>query len=188
MRWLLALSCLICSSGWASELTFSTWRQEDRAAYTELFAEFTRENPGITVRFEAFPNEQYQTILSTALAGGKGADVIHTRAYGGLEQLARAGYLLPLDDPGARAEGVRAGRAIGAQSAGGQARLFRAVRLADARGAREPRTPQARGRGAAPRLGRVPRRVQGTQRQGNPTSRERHQQPVHDRGDDEHAH
>lgn len=77
---------------------FSTWRQEDRAAYTELFAAFTRENPGITVRFEAFPNEQYPTILSTALAGGRGADVIHTRAYGGLEQLARVGYLLPLDD------------------------------------------------------------------------------------------
>ena len=61
----------------------------NRAAYTELFRMFTETHPGITVKFEAFPNEQYQTILSTALAGGKGPDVIHTKAYGGLEQLAR---------------------------------------------------------------------------------------------------
>ena len=81
----------------SGELTFWTWRQEDRAAYAQLFQAFTAANPGITVKFEAFPNEQYQTILSTALAGGKGPDVIHTRAYGGLEQLARAGYLKPLD-------------------------------------------------------------------------------------------
>lgn len=81
-----------------SEITFWTWRQEDRAAYTELFAEFMRANPGITVKFEAFAVEQYATILSTALAGGKGGDVIHTRAYGGLEQFARAGYLLALDN------------------------------------------------------------------------------------------
>ena len=102
MRGWVAALCLMAGLGstataWATELVFSTWRQEDKAAYTALFNEFTLQNPGITVRFEAYPNEQYQTILSTALAGGKGADVIHTKAYGGLEQLARAGYLVPLD-------------------------------------------------------------------------------------------
>lgn len=81
----------------AGEVTFWTWRQEDRAAYSELFADFMKANPGITVKFESFAVEQYATILSTALAAGKGGDVIHTRAYGGLEQFARAGYLLPLD-------------------------------------------------------------------------------------------
>jgi len=81
----------------AGEVTFWTWRQEDRAAYTELFADFMKANPGITVKFESFAVEQYATILSTALAAGKGGDVIHTRAYGGLEQFAKAGYLLPLD-------------------------------------------------------------------------------------------
>lgn len=94
---LLLAASTLAPAARADELTFSTWRQEDRAAYTALFADFTKQNPGITVRFEAYPNEQYQTILSTALAGGKGADVIHTKPYGGLEQLAKAGYLLPLD-------------------------------------------------------------------------------------------
>jgi len=81
----------------AGDITFWTWRQEDRAAYTTLFAEFTKANPDIHVKFEAFAAENYNTIVSTALAGGKGADVLHTRAYGGLEQFAKAGYLLPLD-------------------------------------------------------------------------------------------
>jgi raffinose/stachyose/melibiose transport system substrate-binding protein len=81
----------------AGEVTFWTWRQEDKAVYTELFAEFTKANPGITVKFEAFPNENYNTIVTTALAGGKGGDVLHARAYGGLEAMAKSGYYLALD-------------------------------------------------------------------------------------------
>lgn len=64
----------------AQELTFWTWRQEDKAAYEEIFAAFTEANPGITVAFEAFEPTQYQTILSTALAGGSGPDIAHVRA------------------------------------------------------------------------------------------------------------
>ena len=85
------------SQAQAGDVTFWTWRQEDKAAYTELFANFMKANPGINVKFEAFAVEQYATVLATALAAGKGGDVIHTRAYGGLEQFAKAGYLLPLD-------------------------------------------------------------------------------------------
>ena len=81
----------------AGEVTFWTWRQEDKAVYQDLFAEFTKANPGITVKFEAFPNENYNTIVTTALAGGKGGDVLHARAYGGLEAMAKSGYYLPLD-------------------------------------------------------------------------------------------
>ena len=81
----------------AGEITFWTWRQEDKAAYAELFADFTKANPDVTVKFEAFSTETYATTLSTALAAGRGGDVLHTRAYGGLEQFAKAGYLLPLE-------------------------------------------------------------------------------------------
>ncbi len=81
----------------AQELTFWTWRQEDRAAYEEIFAAFSEANPGITVAFEAFEPTQYQTILSTALAGGAGPDIAHVRAYGNLEAIAGPGYLRALD-------------------------------------------------------------------------------------------
>jgi raffinose/stachyose/melibiose transport system substrate-binding protein len=80
----------------AEDITFWTWRQEDKAVYTKLFDEFTKQNPDIHVAFQAFPPADYQTIVSTALAGGKGPDVLHTRAYGGLEQLATPGYLVEL--------------------------------------------------------------------------------------------
>lgn len=93
----IALGAAATTPALAGDVTFWTWRQEDRAAYAELFAQFTRENPDIRVRFEAFPVENYQTIVSTSLAGGRGGDVLHVRAYGGLEQFARAGYLMPFD-------------------------------------------------------------------------------------------
>lgn len=90
-------ACLAAAPVQAGEVTFWTWRQEDRAAYTELFNNFTKANPDIRVKFESFAPENYNTIMSTALAGGRGGDVLQSRAYGGLEQVAKAGYLLPLD-------------------------------------------------------------------------------------------
>jgi raffinose/stachyose/melibiose transport system substrate-binding protein len=79
-----------------TELSFWTWRQEDRSQYATLFGEFTQANPGISVAFQAFEAQNYPTALSTALAAGKGPDIIHIRAYGGTEQFAKAGYVMPL--------------------------------------------------------------------------------------------
>jgi raffinose/stachyose/melibiose transport system substrate-binding protein len=81
----------------AAEVSFWTWRQEDKAAYQEMFADFTKLNPDITVKFESFPDENYPTIVSTALAAGHGGDVIHTHAYGWLVPFVKAGYFVPLD-------------------------------------------------------------------------------------------
>ncbi|MBL8700392.1 MAG: extracellular solute-binding protein [Alphaproteobacteria bacterium] len=81
----------------AGDLTFWTWRQEDRSQYAQLFADFNKLHPEVKIKYEAFEPQSYGTVLSTALAAGKGPDVIHVRAYGGLEQFSRAGYLLPLD-------------------------------------------------------------------------------------------
>lgn len=80
----------------ATELTFWTWRQEDRAQYAELFKPFLAKNPGVSIKYEAFEPQNYGTALSTALAAGTGPDVIHIRAYGGTEQFAKAGYLQAL--------------------------------------------------------------------------------------------
>lgn len=80
----------------STELSFWTWRQEDRAQYAQLFADFIRKNPGITIAFQGYEAQTYSTVISTALAAGKGPDVIHVRAYGGTEQFAKSGYLEPL--------------------------------------------------------------------------------------------
>ena len=93
----LALGMATRTAAWAAEVSFWTWRQEDKAAYTEMFADFTKLHPDITVKFQSFPDENYPTIVSTALAGGKGGDIIHAHAYGWLEQFVKSGYFLKLD-------------------------------------------------------------------------------------------
>lgn len=80
----------------AAELSFWTWRQEDRSQYAQLFAMFGQANPNVRFNYQAFEPQNYGTALSTALAAGRGPDIIHIRAYGGLEQFSKAGYLEPL--------------------------------------------------------------------------------------------
>ncbi|MBM1218597.1 extracellular solute-binding protein [Ponticoccus sp. SC2-23] len=87
----------------AQDLSFWSWRQEDRAVYEDLIAAFEAANPGITVEFEAFEASSYATILSTALAGESGPDMMMVRAYGAFEAVAGADYLMPItqdDVPG----------------------------------------------------------------------------------------
>lgn len=80
----------------SQELTFWSWRQEDKAVYQQLIDTFQAENPGITVKLEAFEAANYNTILSTALAGGTGPDLMMVRAFGAMEAIAGAGYLMPI--------------------------------------------------------------------------------------------
>ncbi|HLV09202.1 MAG TPA: extracellular solute-binding protein, partial [Halanaerobiales bacterium] len=78
-------------------LSFWSWRTEDIDAYEYFISEFNKEHPNIKINFEPYKNTEYNTILATALQGGSGPDIIHLRAYGGMEDLANAGYLTPLD-------------------------------------------------------------------------------------------
>jgi len=80
------------------ELDFWSWRTEDIKAYQKFISEFNKEYPNIHINFTAYRNTEYNTILATALQGGMGPDIIQLRAYGGMEPLANAGFLLPLDD------------------------------------------------------------------------------------------
>jgi len=80
----------------AQELTFWSWRQEDRTQYEQFIDTFEAANPGITIKLETFEAANYNTVLSTALAGGTGPDLMMVRAYGGMEALSSAGYLAPL--------------------------------------------------------------------------------------------
>lgn len=81
----------------AVKLTFWSWRTEDKWAYDRMIRAFQQHNPGIKVEFTPFRQVEYNTILSSALTAGKGPDIIHLRAYGGLETFAAPGFLAPLD-------------------------------------------------------------------------------------------
>lgn len=82
----------------AADLTFWSWRQEDKSAYETIIADFEADHPGTSVTFQAYEAQNYQTVLSTALAAGSGPDIIHVRAYGNLESVAAPGYLRPIGD------------------------------------------------------------------------------------------
>lgn len=96
----LVLTLLVVSSGMAENvtLTFWSWRTEDVEAYDKFIGEFKKTHPNIDIEFIPYRNTEYNTILSTSLQGGAGPDIIHLRTYGGMEPLAQAGYLVPLDD------------------------------------------------------------------------------------------
>lgn len=79
-------------------LTFWSWRTEDVAAYEKFIAAFHAQNPDIDVEFTPYLNTEYNTIVATALQGGGGPDIVHLRAYGGMEPLAQAGLIVRLDD------------------------------------------------------------------------------------------
>lgn len=79
------------------KLTFWSWRTEDKWAYDRMIRVFEQRNPGIKIEFIPFRAPEYATILSSGLTAGKGPDIIHLRAYGGLETFAAPGYLAPLD-------------------------------------------------------------------------------------------
>ncbi len=99
-RLLVALLALAFTAGALAQTTLSfwSWRTEDVAAYESFIEAFRTENPDIDVEFTPYLNTEYNTIVSTALQGGGGPDIVHLRAYGGMEPLAQAGYLVRLDD------------------------------------------------------------------------------------------
>ena len=79
------------------DLTMYSWRVEDKVFYEDVIKTFKAKNPGININYQSFPSADYQTILMSAMAAGKGPDIVHVRAYGALDQLVVPGYLSPLE-------------------------------------------------------------------------------------------
>jgi raffinose/stachyose/melibiose transport system substrate-binding protein len=86
------------ATGPATTLTVWSWRIEDKDAYKKMFDAFTAKYPNITVDFQTTVDTEYETKLTTALRAGKGPDIAQLKAYGELQPLTDAGYLVPLDD------------------------------------------------------------------------------------------
>jgi raffinose/stachyose/melibiose transport system substrate-binding protein len=78
-------------------LTIGSWRTEDANNYKKVIEAFNEKHPNINVEFKPSKNTEYNTILNTALQGGEGPDIIHLRPYAPGLELAKAGYIEPLD-------------------------------------------------------------------------------------------
>lgn len=111
----LAVALAFLASAFAqTNLTFWSWRTEDVAAYEKFIAAFHAQNPDINVTFTPYLNTEYNTIVATALQGGGGPDIVHLRAYGGMEPLAQAGLIVRLDDKVPALAGFDPGILLGA--------------------------------------------------------------------------
>lgn len=93
----IAASMVASVPAFAQDLSFWSWRQEDRAQYEQYIQMFEKDNPDIKINFQAYEPSNYATILSTALAADKGPDLMMVRAYGAFQAVAGPGYLMPLD-------------------------------------------------------------------------------------------
>lgn len=79
MKYLVApMLALMSSAALAQELTVWDWKSGDPAAASYIQAAktaFEAAHPGVTVNFVMQPNDQYYTLLGTALTSGAGPDV-----------------------------------------------------------------------------------------------------------------
>jgi multiple sugar transport system substrate-binding protein len=85
------------AAGGPVELVYRLWDEQQEVGYKSVFAAFTAENPGITVRMEVLPWDQYWTKLTTELASGKAPDVFWLTVEN-FPDLASKGVLAPLDE------------------------------------------------------------------------------------------
>jgi raffinose/stachyose/melibiose transport system substrate-binding protein len=80
-------------------LTIWTWSNEAREALEGgIIDAFEKENAGIQLEVLVQPDKDYQTLLTTGLAGSGGPDVAAIRSYGVISSFADSGNLVPLDD------------------------------------------------------------------------------------------
>ncbi|MDO7880609.1 ABC transporter substrate-binding protein [Salinibacterium soli] len=80
-------------------LTVWTWSNEAREALEDGVLEvFEEANPTIDVEVLVQPDKDYQTLLTTGLAGSGGPDIAAIRSYGVISSFAESGNLTPIDD------------------------------------------------------------------------------------------
>lgn len=80
-------------------LTIWTWSNEAREAFEGgIIDAFEKAHTGIELEVLVQPDKDYQTLLTTGLAGSGGPDVAAIRSYGVITSFADSGNLVALDD------------------------------------------------------------------------------------------
>lgn len=82
------------------QVTLSFWRHDyapEAEAFKKLIASFEEKHPNIKIDFQMIPNDQYETKIRTALAGGNPPDIMALDAPT-LASYANSKAIIPLDD------------------------------------------------------------------------------------------
>lgn len=80
------------------EITLTSWRTEEIAAFEKLNAEFNKEFPNIRVKYEPIQNTEYDSVLSMSLNTNTAADLMYVRPFDRGVSLYESGYLLEITE------------------------------------------------------------------------------------------
>lgn len=85
-------------SGDKTTISFMHWRNEDKAVFDEIIAEFEDANPDIAVEMNIYPSDQYQATAQRMLQEGSTGDVFTSFPGAQFESLQKAGIFADLTD------------------------------------------------------------------------------------------
>lgn len=86
------------SSGDRTTISFMHWRNEDKAVFDEIIAEFEDANPDIAVEMNIYPSDQYQATAQRMLQEGSTGDVFTSFPGAQFESLQKAGIFADLTE------------------------------------------------------------------------------------------
>lgn len=85
-------------SGDKTTISFMHWRNEDKAVFDEIIAEFEKANPDIAVEMNIYPSDQYQATAQRMLQEGSTGDVFTSFPGAQFESLQKAGIFADLTE------------------------------------------------------------------------------------------
>lgn len=84
-------------SGGSTTVTVWSWRSQDKSMWQKVQQALDKKGDNIKIQFRPVKSTNYDSVLQTAMDGGKGPDIMYTRAGEGTLQYAAANMLQPLD-------------------------------------------------------------------------------------------
>lgn len=94
----LAVSSLVaCGGSSTPTVTVWSWRSQDAPLWQHVQDKLNKQGVKVQIKFRAINATSYNSVLQTAMDGGRGPDIMYTRAGGGTANYAAAKMLEPLD-------------------------------------------------------------------------------------------
>lgn len=89
--------CGTGGAGGTSTVTVWSWRSQDADLWKQVQKDLNAKGDKVTIQFRAVNATSYDSVLQTAMDGGKGPDIFYGRAGEGTLQYAAANMLQPVD-------------------------------------------------------------------------------------------
>ena len=79
-------------------LRMGSWRSDDVEQMTAYLAEYSRLNPGVSIRFEAINPQDFNSVIRLQLENGTAPDIIYSRSFATGRELFESGFFADISD------------------------------------------------------------------------------------------